>query len=263
MSSNFFQAGDHLQQELAPEPFAKPAAGAVLLHCGIVIAIVLYGVIGGFFHRNFWGGAGPGGAIQVNITSSIPLPSDHPPNQNVLATEKPSEAPAPPEPKTKQSEDETAIPIQGKPKKQQKQEIKQTPKRQPETVPQNRAQYGEQAGTQLPRTMAQGAATGPTSVTDANFGSLFGWYVDNINRKMETNGYRSLADPSTPKGARAYISFTIGRDGSVSQVRLDRSSGSATWDTTCVRAAQRVDTFGPLPGQYRGSNLLVSYYCEY
>jgi periplasmic protein TonB len=262
MSSPLFQAGDHLQQELAPEPLGKPAAGAVLLHCGIVIAIVLYGVIGGFFHRNMWGGAGPGGAIQVNITSSIPLPSDHPPNQNVLATEKPSEAPAPPEPKAKQAEDETAIPIQGKVKKPQQQEIKQTPKHQPD-VPKNTAQYGEQAGSQLPRAMSPGAATGPTTVTDANFGSLFGWYVDNINRKMDANGYRSLADPRTPKGARAYISFGIARDGSVSQVRIDRSSGSPTWDSTCVRAAQRVDTFGPLPAQYRGSNLMVSYYCEY
>jgi len=261
MSSPFFQAGDHLQQELAPEPFAKPAAGAVLLHCGIVIAIVLYGVIGGFFHHILWGGAGPGGAIQVNITSSIPLPSEHPPNQNVLATEKPSEAPAPPETKTKQAEDETAIPIQGKPKKQQDQNVKQTPK-QPD-VPKNTAQYGEQAGSQLPRTATPGASNGPTTVADANFGSLFGWYVDNINRKMEQNGYRSLADPHTPKGARAFISFNIARDGAISQVRLDRSSGSPTWDSVCVRAAQRVDTFGPLPGQYRGSNLMVSYYCEY
>ena len=112
--SSFFQIGGHFQEGLAPEPLARPAAGAVLLHCGIVVAIVLYGIIGGFFHHNLWGGAGPGGAIQVNITSSIPLPSDHPPNQNVLATEKPSEAPAPPEPKAKQAEDETAIPIQGK-----------------------------------------------------------------------------------------------------------------------------------------------------
>ena len=57
-----FQLGEHLQQELAPEPLARPAAGAVLLHCGIVIAVVLYGVIGGFFRHNLWGGAGPGGA---------------------------------------------------------------------------------------------------------------------------------------------------------------------------------------------------------
>ncbi len=128
--SSFFQIGGHFQEGLAPEPFARPAAGAVLLHCGIVIAIVLYGIVGGFFHHNLWGGAGPGGAIQVNITSSIPLPSDHPPNQNVLATEKPSEAPAPPEPKAKQAEDETAIPIQGKTKKPEQKETPKTPPKQ-------------------------------------------------------------------------------------------------------------------------------------
>jgi protein TonB len=260
--SSYFNAADHLQQELAPEPLARPAAGAILLHCGIVAAIVLYGVVGGFFHHNLWGGAGPGGAIQVNITSSIPLPSEHPPTQNVLATEKPSEAPAPPEPKAKQVEDETAIPIVGKPKKPEHQEAPKTAVKQP-PIPQNRAQYGEQAGSNLPRAAAPGAATGPTSVTDANFGSLFGWYVDNINRKMDANGYRSLADPRTPRGARSYISFTVARDGTVSQVRLDRSSGSPTWDTTCVRAAQRAENFGPLPNGYRQSSLMVSFYCEY
>lgn len=258
----WFQGGDHLQQELAPEPFGRPAAGSVLLHCGVVVAIVLYGIIGGFFHRNLWGGTGPGGAIQVNITNAIPLPSDHPPNQNVLATEKPSEAPAPPEPKTKQAEDETAIPIQGKTKKPQKEEIKPTPKRQPEPAPQNKAQYGEQAGTVMPRAQS-GVANGPTTLSDANFGSLFGWYVDNINRKMDANGYRSLADPRTPKGAKATIEFRIHRDGSQSDVRLDQSSGSPTWDSVCVRAAQRVDTFGPLPNGYRGSYLQVYFDCTY
>ncbi len=141
---------------------AKPAAGAVLLHCGLVIAIVVYGLVGGYFHHNLWGGAGPGGAIQVNITSAIPLPSDHPPNENVLATEKPSEAPAPPAPKVKQAEDETAIPIQGKPKKPERQEaIKTPPKQQP--VPTNRAQYGEQAGSVMPRASTSGVANGPTT----------------------------------------------------------------------------------------------------
>ena len=115
----------------------------------------------------------------------------------------------------------------------------------------------------LPRPSSQVPRVGPTSVTDANFGSLFGWYVDNINRKMDANGYRSLADPHTPRGATRYISFRIARDGPPSDVKLDRSSDSPTWDTACVRAAQRVDTFGALPGQYRGNELMVSFYCEY
>jgi periplasmic protein TonB len=259
--SSLYQIGGHFQEGLAPEPMAKPAVGAVLLHCGIVIAIVVYGIVGGYFHHNLWGGAGPGGAIQVNITSALPLPSDHPPNENVLATEKPSEAPAPPAPKVKQAEDETAIPIQGKPKKPERQEaVKTPPKQQP--APTNRAQYGEQAGSVMPRASTSGVANGPTT-TDANFGSLFGWYVDNINRKMDANGYRSLADPNTPKGAKASIEFRIHKDGSQSDVRLDRTSGSPTWDSVCVRAAQRVDTFGQLPPGYRDNYLQVYFDCTY
>ena len=115
--SELLDGGAQLEQELTPEPVMAPAAGSIVLHFAIAAAIVLYGVLGGFFHHNFWGNAGLGGAIQVNIVSNaIPLPSTQPVNQNVLATETPSQAPAPPEPKAKQAQDETAIPIQGKQK---------------------------------------------------------------------------------------------------------------------------------------------------
>jgi protein TonB len=60
-----------------------------------------------------------------------------------------------------------------------------------------------------------------------------------------------------------YIVFTIRRDGTPSEVQLDRSSGSATLDRSCMHAAQRVDTFGMLPAGYNQSTLKVSYYCEY
>jgi periplasmic protein TonB len=255
---------EHLEQELSPERMMRPAAGSVVLHLGLAAGIVLYGIIGGFFHHNLWGGAGLGGAVQVNLVSSaIPLPSTQPVNQNVLSTETPSQAPAPPTPKAKQAEDETAIPISGKQKKPEHETAQRTPPRQQEPVPTNRANYGEQTGSNIPHTSQQSTVAGPATVSDAGFGTLFPWYVQNIGRKMDANGFRSLADTRTPKGARAYIEFTIYKDGSANNVKLDRSSGSPTWDSACVRAAQRVDTFGPLPGQYRGSTLQVSFYCEY
>jgi protein TonB len=262
--SVLLEGTEHLEQELTPEPVVAPATGSILLHLGLVAGIVLYGILGGFFRHNMWGGPGMGGAVQVNLVSSaIPLPSNQPVNQNVLSTEKPSEAPAPPTPKAKQAEDLTAIPISGKQKKAEKETTPRTPPRKEEPVPTNRANYGEQAGSQMPRTAQQSFASGPTTVNDASFGTLFPWYVEQIGRKMDANGYRSMADPHTPKGARAFIEFGINRDGSHSNVTLDRSSGSSTWDNVCVRAAQRIDTFGPLPSQYRGNTLQVSFYCEY
>ncbi|MGO9432676.1 MAG: TonB family protein [Terracidiphilus sp.] len=254
---------EHLELELTPEPVMAPAAGSVALHCALVAAIVLYGILGGFFHHNMWGSPGMGGAIQVNLVSSaLPLPSNQPVNQNVLSTETPSQAPAPPEPKAKQAEDETAIPISGKQKKPEHETApKKTVKQPPQ--PTNRANYGEQAGSNLPRAAQPSLTTGPTTVNNGDFGSRFGWYVDGISRKMSANWYKSLVDPATPRGARAYIEFMISRDGSVGNVRLDRSSGSGTLDNSCMNAARRVDTFGALPAGYNQSTLLVSYYCEY
>ncbi|HSZ16885.1 MAG TPA: energy transducer TonB [Terracidiphilus sp.] len=262
--SVLLEGTEHLEQELTPERIAAPATGSILLHLGLAAGIVLYGILGGFFHHNFWGSPGTGGAIQVNlVSSSIPLPSNQPVNQNVLSTETPSQAPAPPTPKAKQAEDDTAIPISGKQKKQEKETAHKTPPQKQEPVPTNRANYGEQAGSSIPRAAQPSLSNGPTSVTNGDFGSRFGWYVDGISRKMSSNWYKALVDQNTPRGARSYIDFTIARDGSVSNVRLDRSSGSPTLDSSCMRAAQRVDTFGALPAGYNQSTLLVSYYCEY
>lgn len=253
------ESGDGLERELTPEPVFRPAAGSFLLHGALAGCLVFYAFLNGLFHHNSWGGAGAGGAIQVSLVSSaIPLPADHPPNENVLSTDTPSEAPAEPTPKAKQAVDETAIPILGKQKKPQ---VQTAPKSQQEPAQTNRAQYGEQAGSSMPRAM-QGPA-GPAVVGDGDFGSRFGWYVTQINTKMGQSWSKAEVDPRTPRGARVYLIFTIRHDGSPADVQIDRSSGSITLDRSCQRGVQRVDSFGILPQGYNQSTLKVSYYCEY
>jgi protein TonB len=259
------EGGERLERELAPEPLAVPAAGSLLLHAALAGSIVAYGLIGGLFHHNQWGSAAGGGAIQVTlVTHALPLPSDHPPNENVLATETPSEAPAEAAPKPKQAVDETAIPISGKMTKAEQQNARKTQQHQPPAKQQNLAQFGEQAGSSMARSVQpQGFSSGQTTVSDGDFGSRFGWYVDNLNRKMASNFYKPEVDPHTPRGSRAYVQWAIHRDGSASSIQLSQSSGSSTLDRACIRAAQRVDTFGALPAQYSPNTLMTSYYCEY
>jgi periplasmic protein TonB len=254
---------DHLERELAPEPVAGPAMGSFALHAILIASVVSYGMLSGLFRHSVWGNQG-GGAMQVNLVSSaIPLPNNQPVNQNVLTTEKPSKAPVAPSPKTEQKVDETAIPIQGKQVKPQKQTTQKTPP-QPAPKTDNTARYGEQSGTPIPRASQQSiGSVGQTAVGDSDFASMFGWYVRQINAKMGSTWYKREVDPRTPTGARTYLFFTISRDGSVSGIRLDRSSGSPTLDQSCIRAAQRVDSFGALPPSYNKSTLMVSYYCEY
>lgn len=263
--SNVFEGSDQLEREMAPEPFAGPAMGALLLHGLLLAAFISYGLVSGLFSHNLWGNQGAGGSMQVNLVSSaIPLPNTQPMNKNVLSTDTPSPAPTPPSPKEQHQVDEKAIPIPGKQAKPQQQTTPKTPKHQPPPREQNLAQYGEQNGTSIPRaTQPQLSSNGPTAVGDNSFASRFGWYVNQINVKMSTTWNKYEVDQRTPRGARSYIVFMISRDGSPSRVQLDRSSGSPTLDTSCMRAAQRVETFGALPSAYNQSTLMVSYYCEY
>lgn len=264
--SSLLEGDQHLEQELTGEPVMAPATGSIVLHAALGVGIMLYYVLGGFFHHNLWGGSASGGAIRVNLVSSaLPLPSDQPINENVLATDKPSPAPEITQPKEQaKTIDMSAVPIPGKQPKAKPQPVPKVTPKQPPPKQQNLVRYGEQAGSSLPRAVTgQTTSVGPTSVSEGDFGSRFGWYVDGINRKMAQTWNKGEVDPRTPKGSRVYLSYTIHRDGSPADVLVDRSSGSPTLDRSCVRGVQRVDTFGNLPGGYTLSTLKVSYYCEY
>jgi len=259
--SSILDSKEHLERELAAERFAVPAFGSMGLHLLLFAFVAYYAWILGLFHHNVWGNPGAGGAMQVNLVSSaLPLPAEEV-NKNVLATETLSKAPAPPAPKQQQHIDEKAIPILGKQATPKQQTQPKTQMHQPQPQ-QNSAQYGEQSGSVMPHQMQVGSS-GPTTVGDNNFASLYPWYVDQINRKMSENWNKLQVDSRTPKGARVFLVFTIHRDGSVSSAQLDRSSGSPTLDRSCLVAVQRVDTFGNLPPAYNQSTLKVSYYCEY
>jgi protein TonB len=240
--------GGQLERAMKQDPFAAPATGSLVLHAALFGLILFFGFFNGLMHHN-WG---------------APLPSDQPKNDNVLPTEKPSPAPPPPAPKAKQTVDETAIPIQGKAVKPEKQKQVKTAKVQP-PKPDNRVQYGEQAGSKVARsTFAQPSpADQPVSVTNGDFGTRFPWYVEGIKRKVSQNWNRFQVDQRTPKGALVQIYFKVNRQGVPTGFRVNTSSGSPTLDRSCMLATQRVDTFGDLPRDSNDQWLDVTYDCTY
>ena len=281
--SNATHVSGQFDPEFTREPIGRPMIVAMLFHLVLIGGAIGFAFMSGMFPHNSWGGANEG-AISVQLVSSaLPLPADRPPNDNVLATEKPSEAPAPPAPKAKETVDQSAIPIPLKatpPKKQadKKQEAskqlkpvipppiaKNSSHVQPDPRLQNRAQYGEQASSSMARTTqpTTTSANGQVSVTAGSRGFNYPYYVENIQRRVYENTNLGEVDRRTPKGTQSNILFTIQRDGKATNVRLDKSSGSPTLDQACVRAAQRIDTFGPLPSPPGDGNLNVSYYCDY
>lgn len=257
------EGDEQLERELAPEGVVAPAMGSLALHGALIGAVALYILIGGWFRPKLWGSPGAGGALQVQLATSLPLPNNQPTNNNVLATNKPSEAPAPPAPKTTRAEDNNAIPILGKPVKPKKVTQTKTQAHQPPVKRQDTARYGEQSGSWMQRAMPEKGFSGPTQVNSGDFGAMYPGYVQAINNIMAQNWYKSAVNAATPKGSRVYLTFTINKDGSVTDERIAQSSGSSTLDYSCLQAVERVQNFPPLPAGYNQSTLRVSYYCEY
>jgi periplasmic protein TonB len=253
-----------------PDGLGSPFAKSMLLHVVVFGSLLGYGYLHNFFHGSEWGqNSFQQGAIQATLvsTAAIPLPQDHPPTDNVLATETPSVAPALDEQKTEPLPLPDAVPIPEKQtpvKPQPKPQPKAPPQHQPPPKPQNKANYGEAAPPNAQRSMASNtSANSPTAVTGGDFGSRFGWYVDVIKRKVAQDWYLQEVEPSTAAGATVYIQFTVGRDGAPGSVSVATPSSSPSLNSSCLHAVQRVDTFGPLPPGYNESTLNVLYHCTY
>ncbi len=255
--------------QLDRDPFGPPMAKSLLLHLGLVSALALL-LYFNARHGNEWGNKGPVGAMQVTMvtsSASIPLPQTAPPTPNVLATQLPSPAPAPPSKETIQEVQQNAIPILArKPKLQPKEQrhVESPQHAQPLNQP-HRAQYGEAAPTQLAHAMNNAPAvnTNPVNVNDGEFAARFPWYVQMITRTVQQYWYTQDIASGTPYGSQVVLDFTIHRDGTVSDIRMEQPSSSPTLNLSATHAVQRVGSFQPLPSQYTGSTVSVEYTFTY
>lgn len=257
--------------------------GSFALHALAAGALAAYFVLFTEIHGSTWGGAQKTqGAIQATLVSrapAIPLPHPQQPTESVLATETPSPAPAPPAPPAKPIIEEKAIPIPEKitPPKPKPQPVAKVPappiphpmpvprtpvpapSREPVPAAPDRANFGESAPARIPMTMVTtSSGSGAINVQSGDFGSRYAWYVAAMGRTIQRNWYGAIR----VGGPRVYITFDIARDGTPHNVRIEKSSGDSSLDTTVLQAMQRVDTFGPLPGDYRGNSVSVEFYFD-
>ncbi len=256
--------------QLERDSFGPPMAKSFLLHIGLVGTLALMVYLNGKFRGVEWSSNGPPGAIQatlVNSAAAIPLPQNTPPTPNVLATQMPSPAPAPPAKATIAQQEPDAVPILAREPKLRPKEKPHpaSPQHAQPTNQPNRAQYGEAPATQLPHSMSSTTAsnTNPVSVNNGDFAARFPWYVDMITRTVQQYWYTQDIGAGTAYGSQVSITFTISRDGSVSDIRIVQPSSSPTLNSSGVQAVQRVGSFRPLPDQYTGRTVSVEYTFTY
>lgn len=250
------------------EPIVGSWFGSFALHLVLTALIVSSSLFLRGLHENRWGQISSGETISATLVSSapsLPLPNPQLQSDSVVATQTPSPAPLIPEKKAAAAPDLTAIPIPAQPhhiKKVAPRPVPAPPKYVQPKPQQHRVQYGEAAPSSIP-TSIPSAADKSVVVQNGDFGSRFGWYVGVIKRVVAQNWYSQLADPKASMGHSVVVTFTVHRDGSVSDPRIAQSSGVPSLDLSAIQAVERVTSFGPLPNGYTGSSVSVAYTFTY
>ena len=247
----------------------SPLIGSCVLHAGIV-ALALFGYLIPSGRGESWGGTeGGGGAMSATLVTSVPLPAQQAPAENVLANESKGLSQSEPkeEPKV---EEPTAIPIPDQNAKRKNDRRESIQKKEPKQVAKvqqdNQIPYGQGGPVSGPYgSFTSGATKGGFGFQGGNgdFGSRFAYYVDIVRRKVSENWLKYEIDPRINDARRVYIYFDITRSGQPVNIRVVQSSGIPSLDQSAVRALQRIDTFGPLPSGYNGNYVSVEFWFDY
>jgi periplasmic protein TonB len=132
----------------------------------------------------------------------------------------------------------------------------------PETPP-NAVPYGEGGRPALQYgQFSTGAGEAGIKFGDAAFGDRYAAYVNEITRRISSNWLKSMVDSRVQKAPRVYLTFKIERDGKITDVQVQQSSGVASLDRSAQRAVL-VSQLPPLPADYRGTDVNVTFYFEY
>ena len=78
-------------------------------------------------------------------------------------------------------------------------------------------------------------------------------YIQAMHRRIGTNWFR----PQIASGSPAILYFRISRDGSISDAKIETSSGNATFDRAALSAIRSSTPLNPLPFGYDGTYLGV------
>jgi protein TonB len=119
-------------------------------------------------------------------------------------------------------------------------------------------------------TGAGGSGGGTGGGTGAGAGDPFGvagfpfqFYLQMISDKITANWFQALVDPGVGGVLQTQVYFRIYKNGQISDVKIDVSSGVESFDLSARRAIQTAAPFAPLPNEYDGQYLGITLVFEH
>jgi protein TonB len=222
-------------------------------------------------YGNQWGGVGgksTGTKVNLVPSAGIPMPTESVVTESRVvdptqSLHKEEVKPKPPEPKT------DATPIR---KFEKEKPLPPSPKSrilENKTVEPDNAIPGRGPGTpNLPTSTSQ--TPGPSASSPGvaaigqgggNFAGRYPWYVDAVRNRVEQSWDQTTIDPATRAAHRAHtvMTFRINGNGTISNIRVLQGSGNSSMDYSAMRALQSIDAFRPLPNDYMGTYVDVTF----
>jgi len=248
-------------------PFKKFLFYSVCLHLGLT-AVMLLGV---WMQRSgeMWGGIGSEGdsGIKVNLVSNAGIPMPQPTNITDSGVVDPTKSlhkeeplPPPPEIKTPATElpkfnKEKPLP----PSRKSKVFEKKTPDA-------DNAVPGKGGSSAIPSGFND--TPGPVNggiqaqgVGGGDFAGRYPWYVQSVKRAISQNWLQTTIDPAVRAAhtAKTTVTFTINRDGTIKNIQVQQTSGNRSMDDSAQRALLSIDHLPPLPADYSGNYVNVTF----
>lgn len=230
------------------EPLGKPFAGSLAAHLALGAMLTL----SGYLHlTDTWGSPhASSGSVGVGLVKSIPIPRNEG-KTNPLANDTQNLAPQETTPvrqkAREQAPDPAAIAIPDRRKTKNDRTRQAATQYKPMQYQANQVYARTGQATSSPMYAMQGAGgidIGPASV----LGNRFGAYVD-LMRQAITQHW-TTADVTARPDQKAAVTFTIARNGAVSDVRISQPSGSYLLDTSAKRAILDSNPLPALPAQF-------------
>lgn len=258
---------------IAPDKLNRWLFMSILLHCGLAAVVLFAPGLFPFQGSESWGSANSGEGMNVKIVSGgvsgMALPAPPVTTENAPANEskgfyKPEPTPPAPPPEPEKAE---PIPMKSAPvpKKSVAPKSVPSPKAPPTPPPPvNAVPFGGGGNPNVGYGQFS-TQSGPIGAGfgDGAFGSKYAEYVQAMIRRISQNWIKGLVDSNITRAPKVFISFDIARDGKVSNVSVQQSSGIPSLDNSAMRAIYASNPLQPLPRDYSGSTVNVKFYFEY
>ncbi|MDD5542133.1 MAG: TonB family protein [Acidobacteriia bacterium] len=205
--------------------------------------------------------------MHVQAVSSLPglkLPAPEQPTESKVASENEGLYQPPEQVKkpTAEKDNERALALEELKSLQQKmreQRRRQNLPQPPNAVPWGR---GGQPNFSYGEFRAGGRSSGGVGF-EGSFGQQYAWYARAIIDRISSNFQEQMVGQSVQNAPRVFVTFSIGRDGSVTHIELRSSSGIPTFDAMAIRSIQASNPMPPLPSDYSGNNASVECYFDF